>query len=287
MEYEKESNYLPALSDLSVVANVNDKNVTLSATNNGTYNAQFVEAYGLFFDADNNLIYVDSGYIVDDDSEIKAGDTISKQLNCNGLYTDLQIFLTGRSNGKVSQKSDFDDTKMEIAEYKYENSYSTQYYVAVTNNSEQTVKISGNGLAKKADGSVIGAASLEIDVLAPGETSIGNFYFNGVYDVDHVEYKLSYKTDTYYKPVIDNLDVEVSINDKNVIAMITNNGTYAAQFVQAYCLFMDSEDNIVYATSNYIVDDDSEIKPGDTISGQINCSAAFDHIEMFLTGRAS
>ena len=287
MEYEKESNYLPVLSDLSVVANVNDKNVTLSATNNGTYNAQFVEAYGLFFDADNNLIYVDSGYIVDDDSEIKAGDTISKQLNCNGLYTDLQIFLTGRSNGKVSQKSDFDDTKMEIAEYKYENSYSTQYYVAVTNNSEQTVKISGNGLAKKADGSVIGAASLEIDVLAPGETSIGNFYFNGVYDVDHVEYKLSYKTDPYYKPVIDNLDVEVSINDKNVIAMITNNGTYAAQFVQVYCLFMDSEDNIVYATSNYIVDDDSEIKPGDTISGQINCSAAFDHIEMFLTGRAS
>ena len=54
-----------------------------------------------------------------------------------------------------------------------------------------------------------------------------------------------------------------------------------------YGLFFDADNNLIYVDSGYIVDDDSEIKPGDTISGQINCSAAFDHIEMFLTGRAS
>ena len=60
---------------------INDQNLTVIATNDGSYSAQFVEAYALFFDADNKVVSYDSTYVTDGDSEIKPGATLSVQLD--------------------------------------------------------------------------------------------------------------------------------------------------------------------------------------------------------------
>ncbi len=286
LEYEKEDYYKPVLNDLAFDATVNDKNVTLTATNNGKYNAQFVEAYALFLDADGKVVRADSVYLTDDDSEIKVGATISGQLDCNDEFADVKLFVTGRSDGSASSKSDFDDSKVDITEHLFESGSATYDYVVIANNSDKTVGIKGNGLAKNSDGGVIGAANMSIDILAPGEESVGFFYFSGVKGVDKVDYTMFYDTDPYYAPVINDLSVDASINENNVIAIVTNNGEKAAQFVEVYCLFMDADNNILRADSTYITDNDYEIKPGATISGQLDCRDAFDHVELYLTGRA-
>ena len=50
---------------------INDGNLTVKVTNNGQYPAQFVEGCALFMDAENNVVYYNSTYITDSDSEIK------------------------------------------------------------------------------------------------------------------------------------------------------------------------------------------------------------------------
>ena len=69
--------YKPVLSDLAVEQTINDGNLTVKVTNNGQYPAQFVEGCALFMDAENNVVYYNSTYITDSDSEIKPGKTLS------------------------------------------------------------------------------------------------------------------------------------------------------------------------------------------------------------------
>jgi PBP1b-binding outer membrane lipoprotein LpoB len=125
---------------------------------------------------------------------------------------------TATSNVKVSvSDSDFDKVG-----YLYENSIgTTYYYLIITNNSTVPVSVSGNGVAKDADGNSVGAGNTSIDILGAGETSICYFYFSNVANVASVDYSLSYDTNPYYYPVVGNLSVEQTLNDKNVTVSVT------------------------------------------------------------------
>lgn len=287
--FDTDPYYKPVIANLDVQGNLNEQNATLTVTNKGEYSAQFVEAYALFFDADNNLIRYTSNYITDGDSEIKPGATLSTQLDSYDSYDHVEIYFTGRSDGSEgsASTSSVSDDDFEKTEYMYSSTFATMDYLVIKNNSEATVGISGNATALDGSGNVVGAANCSIDVLGPGEQSICYFYFDNVQNVDHIDYQLSYSEDIYYKPVISNLEVQASVNDSNVVVTATNKGDYAAEFVEAYALFFDASGNIVDTAENYIVDDDSEIKPGATLSAQLDTYDSFDHVEVYMTGRAS
>lgn len=187
-----------------------------------------------------------------------------------------------KSSGKNYSESDF-----EIKEHIYENTIGdTLYFIVIKNNSNANVSVSGNATAKDSNGNSIGADDMDIDIVGSGETSIGYFYFDSVSGVDNVEYTLRYNDKLYCSPVISNLEIEQTTNDKNVIVTLTNNGDKAAEFVTAYALFFDEGNNLLGYESTYIVDDDSEIKVGDTLSGQLDCYKGYDHVELYFTGRA-
>jgi hypothetical protein len=205
-------------------------------------------------------------------------------------YDHVQVYFTGRSTGRTvdpNAESVVSDSDFEITEHLYADSYSTQYYLVVKSNASVAVGITANATVKDANGAVLGADSMEIDILGPGETSLGYFYFDDVRGAATVEYELSYDTETYYTPVIGNLSIEQTINSKNVIVALTNNGTKAAQFVKAYALFFDANNKILDIASSYVVDDDHEIKTGKTIIKQLDAYESFDHVEVYLTGRSN
>ena len=287
LSYDTSPYYKPVIKNIRLEQTVNDQNMTIMATNEGTTNAQFVEAYALFFDADNNVIAYDSHYITDGDDEIKPGATLSVQLDTHEGFDHVECFLSGRSDGQSSEVSaEVSDSDFAVKEYSYENSIGdSMWFLVIGNNSEKAVGININMTAYDADGNVIGADSGEIDVIGPGEKSIANFYFDSVAGIDHVEYTMGYDTDPYYKSVLSDLDVVESINDQNVVVTVTNNGSEAAQYVEAYAIFLDSAGNVVYQDSTYVVDDDSEIKPKATLSKQLDANGAFDTVEVYLTGR--
>lgn len=289
LSYDTRPSYEPVIANLKTEQTVNDKNLTVVATNTGEYSAEFVQAHALFFDSEGNVIYYNSSYMTDNDDEIKPGATLSAQIDAYQDFDHVECYFSGRSTGKATtsnNKQTLSDDEFNIVEYGYENSIgSSQYYLIITNNSTIDVGIDGNMTAYDADNNVIGAANSSIDILAPGEQSIAPFFFNSVSGIDHVEYTLSYDTSPYYKPVISDIEFVQHINDKNVVIMATNNGDEPAKFVQAYALFFDADNNIVYSNSGYITDDDSEIKPGATLSTQLDAYGTFDHVECYYTGR--
>ena len=287
LTYDNESFYKPVVGNIRMEQTINDQNLTVVATNDGNANAQFVEAYALFFDADNKVVSYDSTYVTDYYSEIKPGATKYVQLYTYKGFDHVECYLTGRSDGKASAaSSDVSDSDFAIKEYLYENHIGDSMYIlAITNNSSKTVGINGNMTVYDANGSVIGADSGSIDVVGPGEESIMNFYFDSVKGIDHVDYTLGYDTEPHYTSGLTDLEVVQNINAKNVVVTVTNNGTEASKFVEAYALFLDSAGNVVRYDSTYITDGDSEIKPGATISKQLDTYEAFDTVEVYLTGR--
>ena len=112
-----------------------------------------------------------------------------------------------------------------------------------------------------------------------------NFYFDSVTGIDHVSYTMSYDTSPYYTSGLADLDIVQNINAKNVVVTVTNNGSEASKFLEAYALFLDSSGNVVHYDSTYITDGDSEIKPGATLSKQLDSYKDFDTVEVYLTGR--
>ena len=281
--------YYSVLSNLKVKQTINDSNITLEVTNNGTISAQFVEAYAIFFDKEDNAISYSNTYILDNDSEIKPGVTLSAQLDYSNDFDHVIVFLAGRSDGTSHENtSPVKDADFDIQEFAYEDSIGdTLYFLIIANNSDMDVEVSGNATAKDAAGSALGADEMSIDVIGPGQQSIGYFYFDNVAGVDHVEYRLSYNTDLSYKDVLCNLAVEETINNENIIVSVKNTGDYSARFVEAYALFFDAKGRIISYNSTYFTDDDSEIKPDATITKQLNSYTAFDSVQLYFTGRAS
>lgn len=288
LSYDTTPYYKPIVNGIRMEQSLNDKNLTVVATNEGSLNAQFIEAYALFFDSDNKIISYDSAYITDGDSELKPGATMSAQLDAYNGFDHVECYLRGRSNGQSSSasSSDVSDSDFAVKEYSYENGIGdTKYYLIIKNNSSKAVAIDANMTAYDSGENVIGAANSSIDILGPGEESIASFYFDSVKGIDHVDYKLGYDTTPHYESGLADLEIVHNINPKNVVVTVTNNGSEASKFIEAYALFFDSSGKLISADSTYITDSDSELKPGATISKQIDSYDPFDSVEVYLTGR--
>ena len=178
--------------------------------------------------------------------------------------------------------------QFETAEYKYKNDYSTTFLVSVKNNSNTPARVTVRSKAYNSSGKLIDAKSRTIDILGPGEESVVWLWFSDN-SVDYITYDLELKTDDlYYYQVINNLSITSSQTTDKVILTIKNNGHYEAQFVEAYVVFYDKNGNIVYIDDRYFTDDDSEIKPGKSITESISCGykIPFSTFKVFLTGRS-
>lgn len=190
------------------------------------------------------------------------------------------------NNSETQNNSEFSENDFETKGYLYENTIGdTIYFLSIKNNSNQTIKVSGNATAYDGNQNAIGADSSDLYALGTGEEQILCFYFDSVVGVENVEYTLDYKNDNIFKSAIPYLEIQESINDKNIVISVTNLGSYPASFVEAYALFLDNNGNVVNYNSVYIVDDDSEIKSGATISEQITSYEYFSEVKTFYSGR--
>lgn len=215
----------------------------------------------------------------------------------------LCLFVTGASDDESSTVSSNNNTaielgrvdsnlektdlasQMEVTEYSYENTIGdTLYFLVVKNNSDETVEISVNAVAKDEDGKIIGAADSSENGIASGaEVCLCN-YFDGVTAADSFDYTMTVKKDMYYEAVVSDLSIEQSKTNEKVILTCTNNGEKPAEFVEAYALFFN-DGKLTDYDSTYITDDDFEIKPNATISSELNCYGGYDDVKVYVSGR--
>lgn len=90
-----EDYYQSVVDDLTYTSNSAKNKEVVSVTNNGQIAARFVEGYALFFKGDK-LVGHAFVYFTDDDSEIKAGATITKEMQCFEDYDSFKLYFNGR-----------------------------------------------------------------------------------------------------------------------------------------------------------------------------------------------
>jgi archaellum component FlaF (FlaF/FlaG flagellin family) len=171
-----------------------------------------------------------------------------------------------------------------VHQYSYVNSIKRPWvFLVVENTSEYTLSISADLKTFGAEGGVLGAKSSSADAVGAGQTTIIVYMLDEAFETS--EYEVTVSEETWYTPVTQNLAYESSSASKKEIVTVTNNGDIAAEFVEAHVLFFSGEALVGY-DSMYFTDDDSELKPGKSITKEVDCYDAYDSFVVVLTGRA-
>lgn len=174
---------------------------------------------------------------------------------------------------------------IDIKEYSYKSGTDTTWYIMeVTNDSPVTISAETNVIAKDADGNTIGAASSSEDAIESGY-SICLLHMFDEGEPASYEYTISVKEDDYYAPILSDLSYEESDTGNKVIITCTNNGDEAAEFVEGTVLFF-AGDKLLRHSTTYFTDDDSEIKPGNTIAEEFDFygDEPYDNYKVYFTG---
>jgi len=171
-----------------------------------------------------------------------------------------------------------------IKEYSYECSYATFHIFVIKNTSNETITVASNSTAFDSNGVAIGADGATLDVLGAGCTSMMYEYHKGVSGVASYETTITASEEELFDSVIQDIQIEKSTQPGKVIVTLTNTGTQDAEFVEAHAIFLKNG-KAVHHDSSYVVDSDSCIKSGATLSEQIDCREDFDEVEVYVTGR--
>lgn len=200
---------------------------------------------------------------------------------------ELQSELQTLRAQKTQESGDTSESEVKvIAEYTLPDSigWYTRHFIILQNNTNETVEISTSSLAYAEDATMVGAANASFDALGAGCTSVLYEAFETDAKITSYETEISASPSEYYESVIQDLSYVQNDIEDGAVFQVTNNGTDAASFVEGYALYFLGDELVGYE-STYFVDDDSEIKPGKTISKQMTSYDDFDRIEFYLSGR--
>lgn len=93
---EPEGTDIHSFVELTATVDREDEKVLLSATNNGTVNAKYVEFLLVLLDQDGKVTEADSGYLTDSDNMIKPGNTETANSWYEEPFETVQVWYTGR-----------------------------------------------------------------------------------------------------------------------------------------------------------------------------------------------
>ena len=160
----------------------------------------------------------------------------------------------------------------------------TRHFMVIRNDSNVTLNVNTSSLAYDSTGAIISAADSEFDALGAGCTSFVCEAFETDETIAKYNTTIKASQSKYYESVIDDISYVTNKIKDGAVMQVTNNGSKAAMFLKGNALFFKGGE-LVYYEQNYYVDDDSELKPGDTITKQVTCNKDFDSIEFYVDGR--
>lgn len=282
------SYYESVVQDISCEITEVKNGAVIFAKNDGEYAADFVEGYTLFL-KDGEVVAHDSTYFTDGNSTLLPGKTIFKQVSCREEFDSIVVYFDGRrSSSDQPYTASEEESPIEIlsdAIYSSDYGWYTYHFMVIKNNGSEDVEVHSSELVYDESGELLGADDTSFDVLGPGAVSVIYSAFDIDGTADHFDTYITANKETYYRSVVENISYTKSDIAKGAVVFATNNGDFAAQFVEGIALFYKDGKIVDYDTT-YFTDDDNEIKPGETIFKQIDTYSDFDTIEVYFTGRA-
>ena len=187
---------------------------------------------------------------------------------------------SGSSSGTIEdkketvteQKSDNLADKMQVKEY--DCMYSDYRIVAfhITNTSDKDVRIELNITAKDSDGNALASSNPEDYTVASGSSTILSAWLENVDENATIDYTMNVSTDVRSPSAANNIDLKHNVNGDKVVLTATNNSDKTAYFLNVDAIFLKNG-KMVGCGETYLVGNDSDIKAGETRSGEIDCYA--------------
>lgn len=188
-------------------------------------------------------------------------------------------------NKALSFSSDSITKDITVTEYHLKEEWGFRYaFLVIENHSDYDLNISAEVKLYNKNGELVGAERREQEAVGKKTKTI--MYFMPDEEYETIKYELTTKKETYYDCVTGALTYEsVSAKNKEIFS-VKNNGDVAVKFAEGYALFFNKGKTVGFA-STYFVDDDSELKPGKTITRELDCYVEYDSVKFYLTGRAN
>ena len=196
----------------------------------------------------------------------------------------------GSDNADAADSADDTDyaAQLEKTEYTYESDYGMAFhFIALKNNSDQTLTIATNTVAYNEAGDKIGAGSGHLEALGPQMEQLLIESFDNVSDVDHYDTTISASKCQWYEDATLNIEVEADILEDKVILTCTNNGEEDAQSVEGRIIFLNEGECVGYST-NYFADEEGKLKAGESLTKQFDFyDGTFDEAKYYINGTVS
>lgn len=240
-----------------------------------------------YFHSDGMMAYntwIDDCYLGNDGAMYVNATTPDGQIvDGNGKKISLH------SVSNISYTQDSITNALIVRDWIYETRFGSMYHIfEITNNSPYTLSININETAKNYNGVAIGANSTEEEDIPTGHTVFITNYFNNVTGTKNFDTTIQTKQEKYYIPVVQNVALEVTDLGDKILVKGTNNGPDVVEFAEATAVFFNGDEVVGYSTE-YLTDNDSELKPGSSISQQIEYynfdDISYDSVRVHLTGR--
>lgn len=216
------------------------------------------------------------------DDVITLRGTITAVGEIIGYQFDIDSFIKVNASESVAKFNEESVKKqLEVATYSLNTKYSHYAFLTIKNNSEFTISITANVKFFDESGALIGAKNDSQHAVAGGSETVIVLYPDDTFA--KMEYEIEVSEDTWYKSAVPYLSYESTPAKGKEILAVTNNGSTAARSVTAYALFFNG-DQIVNYTMQYFTDSDFELKPGKTITEEMDCSAEYTSVKFFFNG---
>ena len=170
----------------------------------------------------------------------------------------------------------------------------TYHYIVVQSTQKAPLEVTANTVATNAEGTKVGAATGELDVIRPGHQELITEMFDNT--TDAVQFQTTFSTSkSFYEDAAASVTVDAQPLDDKVVVTLTNAGTIPAEFCFATVLFF-RDGQVVGHGEQYFVDGEEELKPGASLSGQFDFydetktdwmqeDAPYDSYQVFTEGR--
>lgn len=196
---------------------------------------------------------------------------------------------TSTSNSNSSSDASISASDIEIISsriYEKERWNSTFCVIVLKNNGSVSADVTISSVAYDANDNVIGAGNESVKSLGANCITALEIPFRDTVGVEKCDSKIDVKSTKTDKSILQDLKLEVNALDKKVIVSCTNEGEKTGSFIKCFIVYLDKDGNIVNTDSVYLIDDENEIKPGDTITKQQTANDDYDSVEAYLQGKA-
>ena len=169
-----------------------------------------------------------------------------------------------------------------LKEYKWDTSYYHYEGIVIKNLSGSTKDFDAQVMFYDEKNNLIGVSNPSADVVGNHQEAL--IICSNESPFHHIEYTINVRDSNYYE-VQSFINVKVQKADGKAIIIANNTGKETANFVEYKCLFINKKKEVVGYDWGYLVDNDSQLKPGMTEMREAACFEPFKTVEVYYTGR--